>query len=57
MIRDWCQVNDWRQYSKSNTKSKEHYIRVNEDADVLYRYRVAKVINGHEYSFGSPNIR
>lgn len=53
MIRDWCQNNNWQRYPKSNTKSHEPYIRVQEKSEWIYRYRVAKVINGHEYSFGS----
>ena len=58
MIRDWCQVNNWEKYPKSDTKSTEPYIRVQEKADPIYRYRVAKVINGHEYSFGSfPTLK
>lgn len=53
MIRDWCKANNWKRYPKSNTKSHEPYIRVNDNADIFYKYRVAKVINGREYSFGS----
>ncbi|MBQ6098994.1 MAG: hypothetical protein IJI80_04440 [Methanobrevibacter sp.] len=53
MIRDWSKANNWKRYPKRDTKSHEHYIRVNDKADPLYRYRVAKVINGKEYSFGS----
>lgn len=58
MIRDWCEVNNWQKYPKKNTKSTEAYIRIQEKADPLYRYRVAKVINGKEYSFGSfPTLK
>lgn len=58
MIRDWCQAHDWKRYPKSDTKSTEAYIRIQEKADPLYRYRVAKVINGKEYSFGSfPTLK
>lgn len=53
MIRDWCESNNWQKYPKSDTKSTEPYIRVQDKADPLYRYRVAKIIKGKEYSFGS----
>lgn len=53
MIKDWCKVNNWKKYPKSNTKSKEPYIRVRDKSSEGYRYSVAKVINGTEYTFGS----
>ena len=58
MIRDWCEANNWQKYPKKDSKSTEAYIRKQEKADPLYRYRVAKVINGKEYSFGSfPTLK
>ena len=53
MMRDWSKANNWERYPKPNTKSHEPYIRVNDKSDIFYRYRVAKVIDGSEYSFGS----
>ena len=53
MIKDWCKANNWKRYSKSNTKSTEPYIRVRDKSSSDYKYSVAKVIDGKEWTFGS----
>lgn len=53
MIKDWCKVNNWKKYPKRDSKSSEPYIRVRDKSSLGYKYSVAKVIDGTEYTFGS----